>query len=155
MFDVTLDAVWCQTAPKWFPKSRPKRSKNASEKTSKKGRWFAAAGACETWSASWGDGKRIFSKAGCYFTASDLCAFASLSCSRLLLQFPSISNYSLLFVKSSLVLPRIFWVSRISCYSLQFPGISWYLLVFPIISCYFVASLVISYYFLVLPAIYH
>jgi hypothetical protein len=59
---------------------------------------------------------QILERAGCYFTASDLCNFASSSCSCLLLLSPTICNF------------------RLFRYLLLFPALSCYLLIFLAIS---------------------
>ena len=98
-------------------------------------------GVCDLVSKLGGRKAQILERAGCYFTASDLCNFASSSCSCLLLLSPAICNF------------------RLFLYLLLFPALSCYLLIFlaislllVVISCHLLLFLAISCYFLPFPA---
>ena len=54
----------------------------------------------KTWSASWWDGRRIFSKAGCFFAATGSCAFASFSFSIVLLALKCVQKIKAKSIKN-------------------------------------------------------
>ena len=122
-------------------------------------------GVCDLVSKLGGRKAQILERAGCYFTASDLCNFASSSCScllllspticnfrlfRYLLLFPALSCYLLIFLAISLLLVviscHLLLFLAISCYFLPFPAMSCCFLQFPATaaSCYFLLCLVVS-----------
>ena len=164
--------------PKGTPKSTQIRSKNASEKSSKKRRWFAARWRVRSGQQAGGTESAFVGKLDvlllyltcafspfCHVVVCKLVCWACLLMLLLMLLLPAISVYFVLYSDMYFLLfPTISWyfllfhgiscyflLPAISCYFLVFqliPAISNYLLLFPIISKNVMLSPTIPYYFL-------